>query len=94
MSRLTRITTLFIAATAAVLMPATAAMAYVQPPQPGLAGSGQTIPAVSIVTQSMHSGLATWAVLVIAIGAVMVGAALAEGVRRFSRRHGRKLATA
>jgi hypothetical protein len=93
MSRTARITAVLTAIVAAVTLQAQAALAYVAPIPPQKVGPAPSY--VAPVITHVSSGLGAWTVLFIAIAAVAVGAALAEGVRSLGRRrHAHRLATA
>jgi hypothetical protein len=93
MTRFTRIIGVFTATAAALMCSTTAAFARPMPiPQPG--GNSQFAPPATIVTHT-SSGLAVWAVVVIAVAALAVGSLLTQAFRSLRRRssvHG--LATA
>jgi hypothetical protein len=94
MNRLARLATIVTTFAATMALSATAALAYVPPPRPTNFGT-QTIPAPTIVHTTSSTGVGAWAVLLIALGAVVVGAALTELFRAANRRHhGQKFATA
>jgi hypothetical protein len=103
-----RLLTVLGAAITALVVPAASAFAVNPVASGGLGGTGSpirvggaggpSIPAQGVsrvVTQAGSSGLAAWAIVLIAAGALVVGALAAEGFRAL-RRHGTegKLATA
>jgi hypothetical protein len=89
MSRISRTLTLVVVAAGSVLLPATAALAQVPRPLPaGDSSNGivnSPVTPVTVVTGG-NSGLATWAIVLIAVGAVVLGA-LAAASFRAVRRH-------
>jgi hypothetical protein len=92
LARLITIVTTFLATTA---LSVSAAFAYGPAPQPGAAAGTQTIPAPVVVHTTSSSGVNVWAVVGIALGALVVGIALDELRRAISRHHhAHKLATA
>ena len=95
MNRLARLVTIVTTFVATMALSAPAALASAPPPQPGTGGT-QTIPAPALVhTASGGSGVGTWTVLLIALGAVVLGVVVDELRRAISRHHhASKFATA
>jgi hypothetical protein len=90
MSRITRVLTLVVVAAGSVLLPATVALAQVPRPLPasdaGNGGLTTPLTPVTVVT-SGNSGLATWAVLLIAAAAVVVGVVAAASYQVVRSHH-------
>jgi hypothetical protein len=84
MTRMTRIMGVFTATVAALTCSTTAAFAMPLPP-PRPIGQSQLAPATTIVTHTT-SGLAIWAVVVIAVASVVAGCLLTQAFRSVKNR--------
>jgi hypothetical protein len=88
-SRLVRIVGLLTAVIAVLALTAQSAFAHVAPVDPAAAQGAAPTPIATpaIITHTSGGGLATWAVLLIAVGAIIVGVALTELGHVASRRY-------
>jgi hypothetical protein len=94
MKHLARLTVIVSTFVTTMALSATAALAYAPPPAPSTRGT-ETIPAPVVIHTTSSSGVSAWTVLLIAVGAVLVGVALDELRRAISRHHhAHNLATA
>ena len=99
MSSIRRTLTLIVVAAGSILLPTTTALAQVPRPLPAgdSSNTGITNPTTPItVVTGGNSGLATWALVLIVVGAVAAAALLATATYRTVRRHSKTgaLATA
>jgi hypothetical protein len=85
MSRLTRLVTIVTTFIAATVLSAPAALALVAP-RPPVGFTGPAAIAPTVVTTTTGSGMATWAIVLIALAAVATGVLLAETFRAVGRR--------
>jgi hypothetical protein len=86
MNRLARLTTVVTTLLATMALSVPAALAY-GPPRPAGGSGTQTIPAPAVIHTTSTTGVGAWTVLLIALGAVVVGALVAEAAHMFSRHH-------